>query len=33
MKLYSEHYDSVITLLVLPRVATVWPPKVSSYDD
>lgn len=26
MKLYSEHYDSVITLLVLPRSATVWPP-------
>ena len=26
MKLYSEHYDSVITLLVLPRVANAWPP-------
>lgn len=33
MKLYSEHYDSVITLLVLPRVATVWAPKVSSDDE
>jgi Zn-dependent peptidase ImmA (M78 family) len=29
MKLYSEHYDSVVTLLVLPRVATVWPPRES----
>jgi hypothetical protein len=27
MKLYSDHYDSVITLLVLPRVASVWPPR------
>lgn len=27
MKLYSEHYDSVVTLLVLPRAATVWPPR------
>lgn len=25
MKLYSEHYESMITLLVLPRVATAWP--------
>jgi Zn-dependent peptidase ImmA (M78 family) len=28
MKLFSEHYDSVITLLVLPRFATVWPPRL-----
>jgi hypothetical protein len=27
MKLYSDHYDSVITLLVLPHVATVWKPR------
>jgi hypothetical protein len=26
MKLYSEHYDSVITLLILPRLASAWPP-------
>jgi len=26
MKLYSEHYESVITLLVLPRAASAWPP-------
>lgn len=26
MKLYSEHYDSVITLLILPRPASAWPP-------
>ena len=32
MKLYSEHYDSVITLLVLPRVATVWEPR-ETYED
>lgn len=29
MKLYSEHYDSILTLLVLPRGATVWPPRDS----
>lgn len=29
MKLYSEHYESIITLLVLPRVANVWPPRHS----
>ena len=33
MKLYSDHYDSVITLLVLPRYAAVWPPRLSSDDD
>ena len=33
MKLDSEHYDSVITLRVRPRVATVWVPKVSSDDE
>jgi hypothetical protein len=27
MKLYSDHYDAVITLLILPRVASVWPPR------
>jgi len=27
MKLYSDHYDVVMTLLVLPRGATVWPPR------
>lgn len=27
MKLYSEHYDSVITLLTLPRAANAWPPR------
>jgi len=27
MKLYSDHYDCVITLLVLPRHATMWPPR------
>jgi hypothetical protein len=27
MKLYSDHYDSMITLLVLPRVATAWQPR------
>jgi hypothetical protein len=27
MKLQSEHYECVITLLILPRVATVWPPR------
>jgi IrrE N-terminal-like domain len=32
MKLYSDHYDTVITLLVLPRVATVWPPIESEHD-
>ncbi len=32
MKLYSDHYDSVITLLVLPRFATVWPPRLSTED-
>jgi IrrE N-terminal-like domain len=26
MKLYSDHYESVLTLLVLARSATVWPP-------
>jgi Zn-dependent peptidase ImmA (M78 family) len=26
MKLHSEHYELVITLLVLPRVASAWPP-------
>lgn len=25
MKVYSEHYESVITLLILPRAASVWP--------
>jgi Zn-dependent peptidase ImmA (M78 family) len=29
MKLYSEQYESVVTLLILSRVATVWPPKES----
>jgi hypothetical protein len=33
LKLYLEHYDSVIRLLVLPRVATVGVPKVSSDDE
>jgi hypothetical protein len=33
MKLYSEHYDSVITLLVLPRGADVWQPRASENDD
>jgi len=32
MKLYSDHYDSVITLLVLPRHASVWPPRLPSDD-
>lgn len=27
MKLYSDHYDLVMTLLVLPRGASVWPPR------
>jgi hypothetical protein len=27
MKLYSDHYDSMITLIVLPRYATVWGPR------
>jgi hypothetical protein len=26
MKLYSDHYESVLTLLVLAKSATVWPP-------
>jgi hypothetical protein len=30
MKLYSDHYESVITLLVLPRYAAVWPPRLLS---
>jgi hypothetical protein len=29
MKLYSEHYDSLITLIILPRFATVWPARES----
>jgi uncharacterized protein DUF955 len=33
MKLYSEQYDSVVTLLVLPRVATVWQPRVVEDDE
>ena len=33
MKLYSEQYDSVITLLVLPRVASVWQPREEEHDD
>ena len=33
LKLYLERYDSVIRLLVLPRVATVGVPKVSSDDE
>jgi hypothetical protein len=32
MKLYSEHYDSVITLLVLPRGVTAWRPRISEDD-
>lgn len=27
MKLYSDHYDCMITLIILPRFATVWPPR------
>lgn len=27
MKMYSEQYESVVTLLVLPRGASVWPPR------
>ncbi len=27
MKLYSDHYDCTITLLVLPRTISCWPPK------
>ncbi|MFZ5531270.1 MAG: ImmA/IrrE family metallo-endopeptidase [Pseudomonadota bacterium] len=26
MKLYSEHYDSLLTLLILPSIADVWAP-------
>ena len=33
MKLYSEHYDSVITLLVLPRGARVWPRAADADDE
>jgi hypothetical protein len=33
MKLYSDHYDSTITLLVLPRVATAWRPRESDDDE
>jgi hypothetical protein len=33
MKLYSEQYDSVVTLLVLPRVATVWQPREAEDDE
>jgi hypothetical protein len=33
MKLYSDHYDSVITLLVLPRIASAWPPRVSGDNE
>jgi hypothetical protein len=33
MKLYSEHYDSVITLLVLPRAASVWPPRTPEEEE
>jgi len=33
MKLYSEHYDSVVTLLALPRVATAWRPRGSDDDE
>jgi len=29
MKIYSEQYDSVLTLLCLPQSANVWPPKSS----
>jgi len=29
MKIYSEQYDSVLTLLYLPQSADVWPPKFS----
>jgi hypothetical protein len=32
MKLYSEQYDSVVTLLVLPHVATVWQPREAEDD-
>jgi hypothetical protein len=31
MKLYTDHYDSVVTLLALPRVATVW--RLRGFDD
>lgn len=30
MKLYSEHYDSLLTLLILPSIATVWPPWIAT---
>lgn len=33
MKLYSEQYDSIVTLLVLPRVATVWRPRGADDDE
>jgi hypothetical protein len=33
MKLYSDHYDVVMTLLVLPRGASFWPPREEAEDD
>jgi len=32
MKLYSDHYDVVMTLLVLPGGASVWPPRDEAED-
>lgn len=32
MKIYSEHYDSVLTLLRLPRYADVWKPRTWDGD-
>lgn len=32
MKIYSEHYESTLTLLVLPRWADVWKPRVWEND-
>lgn len=33
MKIFSEHYDSTLTLLRLPRYADVWKPRDESVDD
>lgn len=27
MKIFSEHYDSILSLIMLPRCADVWPPR------
>ena len=31
MKIYAEQYDMVLTLLILPKIADVWPPREYAY--